>query len=222
MFLTISTTGTSRRPATDLGVLLHKDPGRVQRFSTAHGTAYVFFPEAGEERCTAALLLEPGRAAHGTVNDRPYAASSSLAVALGNVFASALQGRCAGRPELVDERRPLRVEVPVLPAHRGPDLPERLFAPLGWTVTTRPLAPHGQRLPYVSLLLEGEQRLTDALRHLHVLLPVPDDAPGTCRPAEHETAALLRSGEGWLDGHPEERLVTDALHSTARKDAAPA
>ncbi|GAA3654414.1 hypothetical protein GCM10023079_49400 [Streptomyces chitinivorans] len=58
MFLTMTTTGSAERPATDLGFLLHKHPDRAQEFSTSHGTAHVFYPEAGPERCTAALLLE--------------------------------------------------------------------------------------------------------------------------------------------------------------------
>ena len=58
MFLTISTTGSPERPATDLGFLLHKHPGKAQAFPTAHGRAHVFYPEATAERCTAALLLE--------------------------------------------------------------------------------------------------------------------------------------------------------------------
>lgn len=65
--------------------------------------AHVFYPEATDERCTVALLLEVdpvalvrGRRYGGDtfalsqyVNDRPYAASSMLAVALGKVFRSA-------------------------------------------------------------------------------------------------------------------------------------
>ncbi|NEE05066.1 3' terminal RNA ribose 2'-O-methyltransferase Hen1, partial [Streptomyces sp. SID7499] len=58
MFLTIGTTGTHERPATDLGFLLHKHPDKAQAFSTSHGSAHVFYPEASAERCTAALLLE--------------------------------------------------------------------------------------------------------------------------------------------------------------------
>ncbi|MCZ1003131.1 hypothetical protein O1M63_42535 [Streptomyces mirabilis] len=58
MFLTISTTGTPERPATDLGFLLHKHPDKAQAFSTSYGTAHVLYPEASVERCTAALLLE--------------------------------------------------------------------------------------------------------------------------------------------------------------------
>ncbi|WRZ90023.1 hypothetical protein OHB54_13680 [Streptomyces sp. NBC_01007] len=38
MFLTISTTGTPERPATDLGFLLHKHPDNAQTFSTSYGT----------------------------------------------------------------------------------------------------------------------------------------------------------------------------------------
>ena len=47
-------------PATDLGYLLAKNPDRVQTFSHAFGQSQVFYPEAGDERCTAALLLELG------------------------------------------------------------------------------------------------------------------------------------------------------------------
>ena len=55
MLLTIATT---HRPATDLGFLLHKHPERVHEFSLPFGTAHVFYPEATEERCTAALILD--------------------------------------------------------------------------------------------------------------------------------------------------------------------
>ena len=55
MLLTISTT---HRPATDLGWLLHKHPERAQSFSLPFGEARVFYPEAGEERCTVALMLD--------------------------------------------------------------------------------------------------------------------------------------------------------------------
>ena len=45
-------------PATDLGFLLHKHPDRLQSFAVSAGQAHVFYPEAAEQRCTAALLLE--------------------------------------------------------------------------------------------------------------------------------------------------------------------
>src|SRR5215469_3267835 len=55
MLLTISATHS---PATDLGYLLHKNPARVQTEELSFGKAYVFYPEAGESHCTAAILLE--------------------------------------------------------------------------------------------------------------------------------------------------------------------
>ena len=231
VFLTIGITGTPARPASDLGFLLHKHPDRAQAFQTSYGTAHVVYPEASAERCTAALLLEvdplalvrrgrgkgrggaPDAALAQYVNDRPYAASSLLAVALGNVFSTAMKGRCQARPDLVDQDLPLRIEVPVLPARGGPALVGRLFEPLGWTVTAEPV-PLDERFPewgdsrYVRLVLEGELRLSRALCHLYVLLPVLDDAKHYWVTPD-EVDKLLRAGEGWLPGHPEEFLITN-------------
>ncbi|MFJ3690789.1 3' terminal RNA ribose 2'-O-methyltransferase Hen1 [[Kitasatospora] papulosa] len=233
MFLTISTTGTPERPATDLGYLLHKHPDKAQTFSTAHGTAHVFYPEATAERCTAALLLEvdpvalvrrgkgkgkgrggaPDAALAQYVNDRPYAASSLLSVAMTTVFKSALNGACRALPERAGEALPLRIEVPALPARGGAELVHRLFAPLGWTHVEAVAVPLDERFPewgdsrYVRLVLEGELRLADALRQLYVLLPVLDDAKHYWV-APDEVDKLLRAGEGWLARHPEQRLIT--------------
>src|SRR5512138_2530015 len=55
MLLALTTTA---RPATDLGYLLHKNPARVWTFELSFGKAHVFYPEATEERCTIALLLD--------------------------------------------------------------------------------------------------------------------------------------------------------------------
>ena len=55
MLLTVTTTHT---PATDLGYLLHKHPARLHSRRQSWGTAHVFYPEATDERCTVALLLE--------------------------------------------------------------------------------------------------------------------------------------------------------------------
>jgi 3' terminal RNA ribose 2'-O-methyltransferase Hen1 len=230
VFLTISTIGTSERPATELGFLLHKHPDKAQAFATSHGTAHVLYPEASAERCTAALLLEvdpvalvrrsKGKGRGGTpdaalaqyVNDRPYAASSLLAVALSGVFSSAMKGQCNARPELPGQQLPLRIEVPALPARGGADLVRKLFEPLGWAVTAEPVAldeqfPEWGDSRYVRLVLEGELRLSDALRHLYVLLPVLDDAKHYWVSPE-EVDKLLRAGEGWLADHPEQKLIT--------------
>ncbi|MEU6976764.1 3' terminal RNA ribose 2'-O-methyltransferase Hen1 [Streptomyces sp. NPDC046371] len=231
MFLTISTTGTPDRPATDLGFLLHKHPEKAQAFSTAHGTAHVLYPEASAEHCTAALLLEvdpvalvrrgkgkgrggaPDSALAQYVNDRPYAASSLLAVALAKVFKSALNGVCAALPERAAAPMPLRIELPALPARGGAGLVTRLFGPLGWaSVTAEPVVldpefPEWGDSRYVRLVLEGELRLADALNQLYVLLPVLDDAKHYWV-APDEVDKLLRAGDGWLAGHPERQLIT--------------
>ncbi|MEV5089536.1 3' terminal RNA ribose 2'-O-methyltransferase Hen1 [Streptomyces griseoincarnatus] len=231
MFLTISTTGSAQRPATDLGHLLHKHPEKAQAFSTSYGTAHVLYPEADAERCTAALLLEvdavalvrrrkgkgrggaPDAALAQYVNDRPYAASSLLAVALGSVFSSAMRGVCTARPELPGTPRPLRIEVPALPARGGADLVRRLFEPLGWTVTAEPV-PLDTEFPewgdsrYIRLtLLAADLTLAEALRHLYVLLPVLDDAKHYWVSPD-EVDKLLRVGDGWLPAHLERELIT--------------
>ncbi|WP_317445886.1 3' terminal RNA ribose 2'-O-methyltransferase Hen1 [Streptomyces collinus] len=231
MFLTISTRGTAALPATDLGFLLHKHPDKAQTFSTSYGTAHVLYPEADAERCTAALLLEvdtvalvrrgkgkgrggaPDAALAQYVNDRPYAASSLLAVALSAVFSSALRGVCNARPERAAAPLPLRIEVPALPARGGPALVRRLFEPLGWAVTAEPVAldtefPQWGDSRYVRLVLESEAlTLAEALRHLYVLLPVLDDAKHYWVSSD-EVDKLLRAGEGWLPTHPEQKLIT--------------
>ena len=214
MLLTLTTT---HQPATDLGYLLVKHPDRVHSFDVPTGTAYVLYPENGPDRCTAALLLDVDpqmlRAQKDAfelsqyVNDRPYAASSLLASAMAKVFRTALRGASKDRPELAAVPIPLEIRVPVL---RGtPALVDRLFTPLGWTVTATaiPFEPQiGGDSRYVDLLLTGEVRLADALNHLYVLLPVLDDGKHYWV-APDEIEKLLRSGEGWLAAHPEKVLI---------------
>ncbi|PGH44089.1 3' terminal RNA ribose 2'-O-methyltransferase Hen1 [Micromonospora sp. WMMA1996] len=227
MLLTLTTT---HRPATDLGHLLVKHPDRVQSFDLPAGAAHVFYPEADEARCTAALLVEvdplklgAGRGRRQAtapegftlgqyVNDRPYAASSLLSSALAKVFRSALRSESRDRAELAATAIPLTVRVPVLRCRGGADLAVRVFAPLGWTVTATPI-PLDETYPewgdsrYVDLTLTGTLRLADALNHLYVLLPVLDDAKHYWV-APDEVDKLLRAGSGWLADHPERSLIT--------------
>ncbi|WP_017571265.1 3' terminal RNA ribose 2'-O-methyltransferase Hen1 [Nocardiopsis halotolerans] len=191
MLLTITTTAT---PATDLGFLLHKHPDRAQSFEQSFGTAHVFYPEATDERCTAALLLDvdaqallrtrtsvstPDFALAQYVNDRPYATSSLFTVALGRVLRSALRGDCKQRPELARTPLPLELRMPAVPCRGGADRVRSLFEPLGWTVEAEPV-PLDPGLPgwgdshYLSLTLTGTLRLSEALSHLYVLLPAMD------------------------------------------------
>ncbi|WP_280420327.1 3' terminal RNA ribose 2'-O-methyltransferase Hen1 [Nocardia carnea] len=228
MLLTITCTpeADSATPATDLGFLLHKNPDRVQEFGLSYGTAHVLYPHATAERCTAALLLEvdPVRLVRGRskgpqafalgqyVNDRPYAASSLLSVAIGAVFRSALRGDCAQRPELARTPLPLRLELPALGCRGGPGLAERIFAPLGWSVDATPLPldpafPEWGDSAHLRLVLTGTVRLADALNHLYVLLPVLDGAKHYWLDND-EVDKLLRAGGSWLAAHPERSWIT--------------
>jgi 3' terminal RNA ribose 2'-O-methyltransferase Hen1 len=235
VLLTITTT---REPATDLGYLLHKHPGRLQTFPTAAGAAHVFYPEATPQRCTAALLLEVdpvalvrGRAGADQrpehrdgelaqyVNDRPYAASSMLAVALNQVFRTALTGRCDARPDLAATPIPLVIRVPALRCRGGAPLATSLFEPLGWAVEaqSQPLQPaEWGDSPYLDLRLTGDNVLADALSHLYVLLPVLDDAKHYWVSTE-EVDKLIRAGGDWLAGHPAKELITRRYLSHQRK-----
>ncbi|MFC5382095.1 3' terminal RNA ribose 2'-O-methyltransferase Hen1 [Aquipuribacter nitratireducens] len=223
MLLTLSTTMPQ---ASDLGFLLHKHPDRAQSFDVAVGTAHVLWPEVSDERSTVALLLEVdpvalvrGRGRHGDgvslqqyVNDRPYVASSMLAVALGKVFRTAMAGRCDARPDLVGTEIPLEVSIPALPSRGGADLVRPLFEPLGWQVEVTPL-PLDETVsawgdsPYVALRLTGTMTLAAALTQLYVLVPVLDDGKHYWVTGD-EVDKLLRAGGGWLEGHPERELVT--------------
>ena len=224
MLLTIKTT---HPPATDLGFLLHKNPGRFQSFKLSFGRADVFYPEADIHRCTAALLLDidpvglvrskSGNPNSGDwlgqyVNDRPYVASSHMSVAIASVFGSALAGKSAERPELAHTAIPLEAGVPVMPSADGPVLIRRLFEPLGYDVdiSGQPLDkrfPEWGHSPYYGVRLSSKVRLRDLLAHLYVLLPALDDEKHYWV-GDDEVAKLLRFGEGWLDNHPLRELIS--------------
>jgi 3' terminal RNA ribose 2'-O-methyltransferase Hen1 len=221
MLLTLTLT---RPPATDLGHLLHKHPERLQSFSLPFGQAHVFYPEASEERCTAALMLEVdpvGLIRRGVrfprldhyVNDRPYVASSFLSVAIARVYNTALGGRSKERPELVEQPLPLRARIAALPCAGGEGLLRRLFEPLGYAVhaVDHPLDeefPEWGESRYFTVELEGQLRLRELLAHLYVLVPVLD-AEKHYWVGEAEVEKLLRRGEGWLAGHPERELIVN-------------
>src|ERR1700720_4796240 len=147
MLLTISYAG---KTSTDLGYLLHKSPFRVHSMEQVFGKAHVFYPEASVERCTAALLLDidpigfvrdrrgpsgEGFSLEQYVNDRPYAASSFLSVAIARTFGTAMTGRSKERQELSDSPLALEAKISVLPCRGGEELLTRFFQPLGYGVT---------------------------------------------------------------------------------------
>ncbi len=226
MLLTITTT---RAPATDLGYLLHKNPDRPQAKQLAFGTAHVFYPEATDARCTAALLLEvdpvalvrgrggaqssPSFSLGQYVNDRPYAASSLMSVAIAQVFGSALAGTSRERAEVAAAPLPLTATVAPLPCRGGEGFLRRLFEPLGYAVTAEhhpldPAFPDWGEGPYFTVTLTATVRLADLLGHLYVLIPVLDDQKHYFVGPD-EVSKLLRHGERWLAAHPERDAIAD-------------
>ncbi len=223
MLLTLTTTHT---PATDLGYLLHKNPRRAQSFELSFGAAHVFYPEASQERCTAALLLDvdpvalvrgqsarsgEGRTLAQYVNDRPYVASSFLSVALAQVFGSALGGRCKDKPDAALMPLPLEARLDVVPSRGGESLIRRLFEPLGYAVEVQayPLDatfPDWGQSPYFSITLTATVRLADLLTHLYVLVPALDTGKHYFI-GDAEVEKLVQRGEGWLAAHPEKETI---------------
>ncbi|MBI5368298.1 MAG: 3' terminal RNA ribose 2'-O-methyltransferase Hen1 [Planctomycetes bacterium] len=222
MFLSLTCTA---QDATDLGFLLLKNPANLFTKDLAFGRAYVFYPEAGAERCTAALWVDVdpvglvrrqgssggggGRAAglEQYVNDRPYVASSFLAVALADVYSTALSGRSKERPERATELLPLEACCPAVHCAGGPRLAAGLFEPLGYQVVAEPCPADDPAARRVwSLRLSARTTVRDLLTHLYVLLPVLDDAKHYWVGAD-EVEKLLRRGEGWLPTHPLRELI---------------
>jgi len=221
MLLTISTT---HKPATDLGFLLHKHPEGVHEVDVSFGKVIMFYPEASEARCTFAMTVEidpialvrgKGKQATGVmdqyVNDRPYAASSFLSVALGRAVNTAFAGRSKERQELADTAIPLEATVQPLPRRGEDDVIHRLFEPLGYRVEVEehpldPERPDWGVSPYVSLKLEAATRLKSLLEHLFVLIPVLDNRKHYYV-SKDELEKLLRKGEDWLRDHPEKEFI---------------
>ena len=197
----------------------------MQSFDLTFGKAYVFYPEASEARCTAALMLEvdpiglvrrrdgDSRTLEEYVNDRPYVASSFMSVAIGDVFGTAMAGRCRERPELAAQPLPLEATITVVPCRGGEAFLRRLFEPLGYEVqATQHILdeanPEWGPSRYFSVGLRRECRLSDLLTHLYVLIPVLDDHKHYFV-GDDEVQKLIRRGEGWLASHPEREVIAN-------------
>jgi 3' terminal RNA ribose 2'-O-methyltransferase Hen1 len=224
MLLTIT---SSAFPATDLGYLLHKNPDRVHEKELAFGMARVCYPEASDERCTAALIVDidpvrlvrdrRGPSGNGFslsqyVNDRPYAVSSFMSVAISKVFGTAMTGRSKDRPELAEQAIPLTLHLPVVPCRGGERVLRALFEPLGYNVSTSSIVldemfPSWGDSRYLDVTLSIDACIKDVLEHLYVLLPVLDDDKHYWV-GDDEVEKLLRRGGEWLAAHPERDLIT--------------
>lgn len=222
MLLTITTT---HQPATHLGYLVHKHPQRFQSAELSFGRVHVFFPEAADDRCTMAMLLEidPIEMARGRrgrdgglpleqyINDRPYVASSFLSVAIAQVLGSALKGDCKEIPGLAETEMPLHARIAVLPCRGGEQILYKLFEPLGYELAAirhsldEKFAEWGQS-PYYTVDLVKQTRLAELLTHLYVLVPVLDNQKHYFI-GRDEVEKLLRKGKGWLGNHPEREMI---------------
>lgn len=233
MLLTITYEGHNTQ---DLGYLLHKNPERAQQFELSYGKAYVFYTEVGDERTTAALLLDidPLDLARGKagsregglfdyVNDRPYASTSFMSTAIARIFSTAMNGRCDKRQELADKPLQLTAFLSSLRDNGDAGLAGELFEPLGYTVETRRTTldesfPEWGSSPYIDLTLRGTVRLSELLNHIYVLIPVFDRQKHYYI-SEDEIQKLLDHGEGWLASHPCREKIT-RRYFTAKKSYA--
>ena len=222
VFLSIATT---HQPATDLGFLLRKNPANVHRADLSFGRSVIFYPEATESRCEAVLMLDidPIQLVRGRkdsrgaalldhyVNDRPYAASSFLSVAMARTLRDAINGNAPERAALAEMAIPLVLKITPLPCRGGDDVIRKLFEPLGYDVETR-VAPLDERFPdwgdsaYRTVTLTADIRLADALSHLYVLIPVLDNSKHYWI-GEDEVEKLIAKGGAWLQAHPERELI---------------
>lgn len=198
---------TEDRDAQDLGFLLHKHPDRVHEAELSFGTARVFYPVATERECTATLWVDvdPDKLAElkgfrrdafslaGHVNDRRWAASSLLSVALRTVYSTAMAGTLVSDPELPAQVLDLEATVAAVPASLAEA--RAMIEPLGWAVT----ASGDEAAP--SITLRGRSTVQALLNQLYVLIPVLDGAKHYWVNEAEVDKLVERAGE-WLADHP--------------------
>lgn len=224
MLLTIT---TSYRPATDIGFVLHKNPDKVHTFDLSYGRATVYYPEATDERCTMAVMLDVDPVAlvrsrkssvsqfsdlSQYVNDRSYVASSLLSVTISKVFNSAFAGKCKFKPHLVEQAFPLEVKLAVVPCRDGESFIRGLFEPLGYEVSVIQHSldenfPQWGEGIYFTVILTHRITIKELLSHLYVLVPVFDGEKHYFV-GEAEIEKLLEKGAGWLENHPAKDVIT--------------
>jgi 2-polyprenyl-3-methyl-5-hydroxy-6-metoxy-1,4-benzoquinol methylase len=208
--------------AAEIGYLLGKHPQSVFEREFSAGKVWVFYPEVADDRLTVAMLTEVdpvglvrGPANSATldqyVNDRPYVASSLTSVALKTAFSAAMGGKAKTHAERYTEPMRWEITLPAVACEAGEAMITRLFAPLGYSVTTTrlpldPMFPAWGQADLYSLSLEGTQTVPDVFSHLYVLLPVLDNSKHYYIDAT-EIEKLLEHGGDWLAAHPERELI---------------
>lgn len=186
------------------------------------GKATVVFPEASEERCSAAILIdvdsvglargESGGLWSEYVNDRPYVSSSFLSRALTEFFSTTMSGRSKERQSVADLPIPLELLLPVVKCRGGEAFLRQLFGPLGYEIAATQLLlddrfPEWGTSSYFTVTLKQTCLLKDALEHLYVLIPVLDDDKHYWV-NQDEIDKLIRRGGSWLLTHPAREEIT--------------
>ena len=202
--------------ARDLGFILRKHPDRVHEAELKFGVARVFFPTATDAECTAALWVDIDRDEllklkqyradtfnlTGYINDRQWAASSLLTVALKSVFSTAM---VMEKPSPYDETpSDLTATVAAVPGTQ--EYIRELFEPLGWSVAcdfSNNIA--GQKFS-PTVTLTGRATVRDLLNHLYILLPVLDGGKHYWVD-DREIDKLAARAQDWLPEHPKREKI---------------
>ncbi|MDO5029331.1 MAG: 3' terminal RNA ribose 2'-O-methyltransferase Hen1 [Corynebacterium sp.] len=216
MYLAITKHARPDDSARDLGFILRKHPDRVHEATLKFGVARVFFPQATDSECTASLWvvidrdellrLKQYRAdtfnLTGYINDRQWAASSLLTVALKSVFSTAMT---MGKPSHYDEAASeLTATVAAVPGTE--EEIRALFEPLGWVVAcdfSNNIA--GQKFS-PTVTLSGSATVRDLLNHLYILLPVLDGGKHYWVD-DREIDKLVSRAQDWLPTHPQREKI---------------
>ncbi|MDK7237393.1 3' terminal RNA ribose 2'-O-methyltransferase Hen1 [Corynebacterium amycolatum] len=202
--------------ARDLGFILRKHPDRVHKAELKFGVARVFFPTATDAECTAALWVDIDRDEllklkqyradtfnlTGYINDRQWAASSLLTVALKSVFSTAM---VMEKTSPYDET-PSDLTATVAAVPGTEEEIRALFEPLGWKVTCdffNNIA--GQKFS-PTVTLTGRATVRDLLNHLYILLPVLDGGKHYWVD-DREIDKLAARAQDWLPEHPQREKI---------------
>lgn len=210
-------------PASDLGFLLHKNPGRWHESDMTFGRVVVFYPQVSETACTVVLAIDVDsvglmRERKGAarwkeyVNDRPYVANSFLCSGMLEMFRTAMSGRSKERQNLADTEIDLEVQLPTVKVRGGAVFLEKLFEPLGYSVKCERMSlddhfPEWGDSQYFQVTLATTKKLSEVLNHLYMLIPVLDDDKHYWVNKD-EIDKLIRKGGEWLKSHPLQEEIT--------------
>lgn len=235
MFLSLTVTGPR---APDLGFILYKHPDRLFEKVVSKGRFTGVFSENEPDRATFNLFVEvdPVERVRGANWDRgiavyvepmPFLAASHLSNAISQSLGSAMNGLVASKDPETDARikessaEPWPLEIKVGPVRCGERMISYLFGELGWDVgiESHALDVPGRQdddRPLHVFTLKGTAKVSDALSHLYVLLPVLDPDRHYFY-GENEAVKLVEKGGEWLKNHPARNLIVNRYLSKSKE-----